>query len=328
MVTAILGDLTAQDDYTHPLGPESNFNESMYFNFFDRARNSGGFVRLGNRANEGYAEMTLTLYMPDGSVLFQFKRADISHNDAMAAGGMKFDVINPMEKLRTMYDGHAVYLSEPAQMADPREAFRNNPFKTVKLDLTHTAAGPVYGSSGRNHQVVDPEKEFAKAHYEQHMAVAGTIEIDGEVMQIDGLGLRDHSWGPRYWQAIHSYRWLTINFAPDFGMMVSKVWRSPEEATQGGVIIRGDRLERITSVDIETDFEENGLFHRNLVAHLTTGDGERLDVSGKVMGFIPLRNRREGMTTHVGEGMTEFRCGDHVGYGLSEYLDQVQPGDA
>jgi hypothetical protein len=323
MVATILGDLTAQDDYTHPLGPESNFNESMYFNFFDRARNSGGFVRLGNRANEGYAEMTLTLYMPDGSVLFQFKRAEISHNDAMDAGGMKFEVIEPMQKLRTTYDGHAVYLTEPAQMADPREAFRNNPFKKVKLDLQHTAAGPVYGSSGRNHQVVDPEKEFAKAHYEGHMAVSGTIEIDGESMPIDGLGLRDHSWGPRYWQAIHSYRWLTINFAPDFGMMVSKVWRSPDESTQGGVVVRGDRLERITKAEIDTDFEDNGLFHRNLVAHLTTERGEQLDVSGKVMGFIPLRNRREGMTTHVGEGMTEFRCGDAVGYGLSEYLDQV-----
>jgi len=328
MVAAILGDLTAQDDYTHPLGPESNFNESMYFNFFDRARNSGGFVRLGNRANEGYAEMTLTLYMPDGSVLFQFKRADIAHNDAMDAGGMKFDVIEPMQKLRTTYDGHAVYLTEPAQMADPRAAFRSNPFKKVKLDLVHEAAGPVYGSSGRNHEVVDPEKEFAKAHYEQHMAVTGTVEIDGDVMQIGGLGLRDHSWGPRYWQAIHSYRWLTINFAPDFGMMVSKIWRTPEETTQGGVIVRGDRFERIAGVDIETDFEDNGLFHRNLVAHLTTAGGEKLDVTGKVMGFIPLRNRREGMTTHVGEGMTEFRCGEFVGYGLSEYLDQVEPGDA
>ncbi len=54
MVT-VLGDLALSDDLTHPLGPESNFNESMYFNFFDRARKSGGFVRLGNRANEGYA---------------------------------------------------------------------------------------------------------------------------------------------------------------------------------------------------------------------------------------------------------------------------------
>jgi hypothetical protein len=82
-------------------------------------------------------------------------------------------------------------------------------------------------------------------------------------------------------------------------------------------------MEQITGVDIETKFADNGLYHESLVAHLTLGSGEKLDVTGKVMGFIPLRNRREGMTTHVGEGMTEFRCGDHVGYGLSEYLDQV-----
>ena len=322
-MATILGDLTAQDDYTHPLGPEPNFNESMYFNFFDRARNSGGFVRLGNRANERYAEMTLTLYMPDGSVLFQFKRPEIAGNDAMDAGGMRFEVVEPMDRLRTTYDGSAVYLTDPSQMADPREAFRNNPFKKVKLDLIHEAAGPVYGSSGGNRQIEDPEKEFARAHYEQHMKVRGAIEIDGETMPIDGLGLRDHSWGPRYWQAIHSYRWLTINFAPDFGMMVSKVWRTPEEVTQGGVVVRGDRLERIVAADIETDFADNGLFHRSLIAHLKTESGDDLDVSGKVMGFIPLRNRREGMTTHVGEGMTEFRCGESVGYGLSEYLDQV-----
>ena len=30
------------------------------------------------------------------------------------------------------------------------------------------------------------------------------------------------------------------------------------------------------------------------------------------------------MVTHVGEGMTVPRCGDAVGYGLSEYLDQVE----
>ncbi len=322
-MVAVYGDITAQDDYTHPLGPELNFNESMYFNFFDRAKNTGGFVRLGNRANEAYAEMTLTLYQPDGSALFQYKRPEITHNQAMDAGGMRFEVIDGLKKLRTTYDGHAVYLTEPAQMADPRVAFKNNPFKTVKLDLVHEAAGPAYGSTGANHRVVDPEKEFAKAHYEQHMRVRGTVEIDGVATRIDGLGLRDHSWGPRYWQAIHSYRWLTINFAPDFGMMVSTVWRDPEHRTQGGVVVRGDEIDQIVGVDIETEFDENGLFHKSLLAHLKLNTGEQLDVSGRVMGFIPLRNRREGMTTHVGEGMTEFRSGDHVGYGLSEYLDQV-----
>ena len=323
-MVAVFGDITTQDDYTHPLGPEKNFNESMYFNFFDRARNAGGFVRLGNRANEGYAEMTLTLFQPDGAVLFQYKRPEIAGNDAMDAGGMRFEVIDGLKKLRTTYDGSAGYLTEPAQMADPGAAFKNNPFKKVKVDLIHEAAGPAYGSSGANHTVTDPEKEFAKAHYEQHMRVHGTVEIDGQVTQIDGLGLRDHSWGPRYWQAIHSYRWLTINFAPDYGMMVSEIWRDPEHRTQGGVVVRGEKIDTITGVDIDTLFEADGLFHKSLVARLKLATGEQLDVVGKVMGFIPLRNRREGMTTHVGEGMTEFRCGDAVGYGLSEYLDQVE----
>jgi hypothetical protein len=146
------------------------------------------------------------------------------------------------------------------------------------------SAGLAYGTSGAGHKVVDPEKEFAKAHYEQHMKVHGTIEVDGEVMQIEGLGLRDHSWGPRYWQAIHSYRWLTINFGPDFGMMVSTVWRDPEHRTQAGVVYRGDKMDQIVGVDIDTKFEDNGLFHKSLVAHLKLDTGEQLDVTGKVMG--------------------------------------------
>jgi hypothetical protein len=55
-----------------------------------------------------------------------------------------------------------------------------------------------------------------------------------------------------------------------------------------------------------------------------TRKGERLDITGDVRGFIPLRNRREGKVTHIGEGMTEWRCGDRVGYGLSEFLRQVK----
>ena len=34
-MVAIFGDIQAQDDATHALGPEKNFNESMYFNFFE-----------------------------------------------------------------------------------------------------------------------------------------------------------------------------------------------------------------------------------------------------------------------------------------------------
>jgi hypothetical protein len=39
--------------------------------------------------------------------------------------------------------------------------------------------------------------------------------------------------------------------------------------------------------------------------------------------MVPLRNRRNGVTTRIAEGLTEWRWGDRVGYGWSEYLDHV-----
>ena len=46
-------------------------------------------------------------------------------------------------------------------------------------------------------------------------------------------------------------------------------------------------------------------------------------IEGRVLTMLPLRNRRDGKVTRISEGLTEWRCGDHVGYGWSEYLDQI-----
>src|SRR3990172_1257496 len=168
-MVAVYGDIQARDDYTHPLGDEENFNESMYFNFFDQTKGRGGFLRIGNRANEGYAEVTLCLYLPGGEVLFNYLRPQISSNDAMDAGGMRFEVLYPLAKHRTTFEGGAVFLTDPTQMADPGRAFRENPHKRVSLDITHEAVGPVYGTAGPQGAEEDPERGFARAHYEQHM---------------------------------------------------------------------------------------------------------------------------------------------------------------
>ena len=50
-----------------------------------------------------------------------------------------------------------------------------------------------------------------------------------------------------------------------------------------------------------------------------------------MLSLIPLRNRRtlpDGteLMTRITEGLTEYRCDGRVGYGLSEYLDQIVDG--
>ncbi|UCE85543.1 MAG: hypothetical protein JSU66_14575 [Deltaproteobacteria bacterium] len=317
----IIGNLEPADDYTHALGPEPNFNESMYFNFFDRERRIGGFLRLGNRANEGHAERTVTVFLPDGHVLFGFERARIDGNDAFEAGGVRFEVMEPSQKLRTTYAGPVIDMAEPRQMAEPREAFRNNPTRQLRIDLVHDAVGPMYGSAGSGNEAERPaEEQFARAHYEQHMHVTGTIELEGQRFELDGYGLRDHSWGPRSWQAIERYEWLTLNFGAELGAMISVIRRGPGEVRTGGVVVRGDALDLVTEAEIDADYEDNGLYHTHVRARVKTARGEALDIEGEVKSFIPLRHRRDGTTTHIGEGMTEWRLGDRVGYGLSEFL--------
>ena len=320
----IIGNLKPEDDGLHPLGPESNFNESMYFNFFDPKQSFGGFVRLGNRANEGQAEMTVCLFLPDQRVLFSFKRAQIDHNDAFDAGGLRFEVIEPTQRLRTTYQGSALELANPKALSDPSKAFRESPRRKISLDLLHEAVGPMYGGAhDEKESERDSDKQFAKAHYEQHMHVTGVIDLGDETVQLDGYGLRDHSWGPRYWQAIEQYEWLTMNFGPDLGVMVSRIQVEGAEPREGGVIVRDGEFLPIAKVDIQAEYEENGLYHRSLVARVETKSGETHEIRGDVKGFIPLRNRREGMTTHIGEGMTEWTFDGRTGYGLSEFLRQV-----
>jgi len=38
---------------------------------------------------------------------------------------------------------------------------------------------------------------------------------------------------------------------------------------------------------------------------------------------LPLRNRKDGKVTRIAEGLTQWRVGNQVGFGWSEYLDQV-----
>jgi len=137
------------------------------------------------------------------------------------------------------------------------------------------------------------------------------------VIALAGLG--DHSWGPRYWQSIADYRWITGNFGDDLGMVISVVGDR-----KGGVFHYGDELRRIADVELESEYEPGTNYHRALRAIVTLEDGTKHRVEGTVRGFIPLRNRRAGHLTHIGEGMTEYLLdGQRVGYGLSEYLDQL-----
>ena len=271
---------------------------------------------MGNRANEGYAELTAIVWNPDGSALFTYAKPEISHNDGWDAGGLKVEVIKPCELVRTTFSGRVLSLADPTAMRDPGKAFKENPREELRIDLHHTGVGPMYGHVGEE----GDGNNFARSHTEQHMKVSGTLQLgDAEPLEFNGWGLRDHSWGPRFWQATPSYRWITGNFGDDLGMVVT----TNGEGQGGGVFHEREDLIKIKSASVTTEYRADSNYHKALKAELVLEDGRQRVLEGRVMGYIPLRNRRAGANTHVGEGMTEYTLdGERVGYGLSEYLDQ------
>lgn len=329
MTDEIITVLDPQDEYTHEPDAAENYNESMYLNAFDLGLEAGGWFRLGNRVNEGYAEMSVCVYLPDGRVGFMFDRPKIESNDAMNAGGLEIEVVTPFEHLAVRYRGRVCLLDDPSEMADPRTAFRNNPMVECEVDLDYRGVSPMYGGKPQyaDGREVESVNGFAKAHYEQHCSVTGTIRVGDVTMDIDGLGLRDKSWGPRYWQAITWYRWLPMVFSPDFAMMLSVIDRGEgKEPSTGGMVLVGDEYHKITDCRIESDWNDRG--EQTAMRCWAKTDAAEYDITGEVLSMIPLRNRRktpdgDQLFTRITEAMTKYECDGQVGIGMSEYLDQV-----
>ena len=98
--------------------------------------------------------------------------------------------------------------------------------------------------------------------------------------------------------------------------MVVVIWRG-----EGLTVLLVPVPDRLT--EVATDFVGEQQLHDRIQVRATTKSGEVVEITGKVLSMIPLRNRRDGRVTRIAEGMTEWRWGDGVGYGLSEYLDHL-----
>lgn len=327
--------LEAHDEYMHDTEGASNFNESMYFNFFDPDARLGGFLRLGNRPHEGHAEQTTCLYLPDGRVAFMYQRPEISGNDAFDAGGCRFEVVRPFEELGVHYAGPAILLDDPSVLTDPRRAFKESEWTEALVRLDYRGLSPMYGGEPEANDEESllepaPEQQFAKGHYEQHVGARGAVTVGEETWAIDGYGLRDHSWGPRYWQAPWWYRWLTGNVGEDFGFMLSIITGRDGTSHRAGIVFSDGRYHRVRDCRLETEY---GADHsqRRISAWART-DSDEYRISGSVLSLVPLRNRRrtpegDDLTTRIAEGMTEWIVeGVGTGHGLAEYLDQVVDG--
>lgn len=329
--------LEPSDEFCHEPDGSANFNESMYANVMAGDQGLGFWIRVGNRPGEGYAEVSCCVYLPDGRVGFMFGRPEISGNTELRGAGAYFEVAEPFRSVRMGYSGQLLVLSDPDELADPAAAFASNPLLDAEISVELEGLAEPFGGEPEEsaaHPAAELLAEFSRGHYEQHVRASGRLRVGDFEAPVEGFGLRDHSWGPRYWQNVRWYRFLPISFGPDFGLCPVVLGGPGDTAYPAGMVLRTDgdgetAYVPITDVTIDSEYDDQGRALRQTI--VATTEERSYTVVGEAMSLVPLRNRRktasgERLETRITEAMTRFACDGRVGYGMSEYLDQIVDG--
>lgn len=321
------------DEYMHRPDDSTNFNESVYVNAFDPRTRVGGWMRLGNRVNEGYAELSVALYLPDGRVAVQFGRPEITSNDAFDAGGLSYGVTEPLRSVYMAYDGDVLLLDDPGQLRDPGPMFKSAPRAPASVRFETTGVSPIHGgepTAPEHERLMYYGPEFSRGHFNQHTSARGKLTVGDESWEIDGFGWRDHSWGPRYWQAIWAYRLFLVTFGPDRALMLLKNMYPDGSARRLGVLLIDDAYEEVTDLDLHTNWSDEQ-DPESVVLGVRTANRKAV-IEGNVITMTPLRNRRkadgEVLISRVAEGFTEYTWDGLTGYGMMEYIERVEDGVA
>ena len=320
--------LEPQDEYPHRPDASSNFNESVYTNAFKPDGSVGGWMRLGNRVNEGYAELSVCLYLPGGRVACQFGRPEIKANERFAAGGLDYDVVEPFKRMTMRYEGDVMLLDDPNLLRNPKrlgEAKR----APASVVFAHTGLSPIHGGRPTSPtQETMYGRDFSLNHFNQHTRVEGSIRVGAEEWKLDGLGWRDHSWGPRYWQSIYWYRLFIATFPDGRAFMLLKITDKGGRARRVGVILVDGQYEDIVDMDVTTEWSEAQDPVRMTLGVRTPTRREL--ITGEVLTMAPLRNRRQigdqTLVSRIAEGYTKFTWNGAVGYGMTEYIERIEDG--
>ncbi|MBU2489638.1 MAG: hypothetical protein KKA60_09630 [Proteobacteria bacterium] len=286
----------------HRPEPDPAWQESWYFNFFDLSAGICGLCRIGYRPAAGRAD-GLFLAAVDGrpAVLYpaigrRISSSGVRVSDArnLAAGSLAFSCKEALASWE---------LSLHTRQVDAKMSF--TPF-TPAYFYPPPSAGE--------------GKSAAHDHYEQAGRVSGGLRVGRTVRQINGMGQRDHSWGPRNWAGVGSWTWISAQFPSGWAFNLWSVGESPEPILRGFV---GNAVENrdLAQASVKWDHDPAGRGAVGAKISLDTGNEVRN------LRFSPLVRwplYKDGAI--IVETFGTFSVNGETGVGVTEYLYRAPRG--
>jgi hypothetical protein len=330
-------------EYAKPPGTDDPlYNDSHYFNFFDHDQGIGAFTRIGKLANRNASIGLFFIYLREGPAFFFAQSEHIPRNlTDLRSGPLRYEIVKPLEELRIANQARFLRLENPRDWIDPLRLCRrvsDDDFVDVDVDISFKGWGQVHNAKklyarGLARRMVEKDfglkdimeaRNFASEHYEQAGSYTGTIRIGGRTIELENAtGHRDHSWGCRNIAAAKSWTWLTVQFGEGMAVNVA-CFKAGKLDIMGGYIYRKGRNHGLRRIQLDTEFEEDGLTQQSLRFVVEDTGGFRMDVEGKVLNPIPIVVADDDkIRTLAFEAMTEYQWQGRKAYGISEYVHRI-----
>lgn len=318
--------LEATHDLAHPVEADEAWSESYYFNAYDPTTDSGFFTRIGIRPNEGTIDVGMTAWLPDGGIAeYHHVREQTEMIDSdLEVGGVRYRMLSPMESWQLTADIEATRRSEGDAVPNTEQL---TPI-VISVDATFEALAPAIGTEGGGSPrgvSARTAGTVGRGHLEQAGRWRGSLSIDGERREWqDARGNRDKSWGPRRWGGPRMWRWFSINIGDDSHFGGIRIDTGQGELHRGWVWRDGEATS-IRDWGLSTTLADDGFTHQSLRLTATDKRDRQHVLEGDVLRVAPVRYSRDGQTTIINEGLTRWSYEGRTGYGISEYLHQLDP---
>jgi hypothetical protein len=210
-----------------------NWTEHYAFFAYDAAADAGVFIHIGRvPKHQNIWRGVLQVYQPGGELLVgKYFGAD-GDADSAGAGPLKVTCIEPFWHFRATFEG---MLQRVTRRQITGGVLADMPSEFCKFSIDFHAASPIMGRQSD----IEEGRTDGKFHTEQIGRISGVIETDEKRFELNGMGVRDHSHGPRNYGPVVGHLWIHALF--------------PSGRTFSSVFYRQDKPEFVLAYLTEPD---------------------------------------------------------------------------
>jgi hypothetical protein len=285
-------DLTPQDDFVHSVGSEESWRESYSFDFLDASARLSGFGLLGVNPNQRTGDCVFALW----------------RDDILLVKSAKWDYHLPRE------------IGEERQHFGPLALRPVAPFKSweISYDDGYCRLELAFDSIHAPYCWAQPSGNDAQAasrHYQQQGRYRGVVRVGKDSIPVQGLGGRDHGWGPDARLGLRRWFSASAQFSEKLAFQTLQMTLADGRELLFGYVFHGAHNDAVLRSRVSASYDMRHAAPSGCTLELGTVGGERLSAVVRALNAFNTSFQERSQPGFRFSCAAEFQMDNQTGHG-------------